>query len=236
MRPAEAQQEAQDVFWYQLTRLLTGGYFSLVHRLQWQGTEHLPSSGPAIVAANHQSYYDPVVLALATPRTISFVGWRRFFRYPLLGFLLRRYGTVPVDLDSPEPSAYGALVKVLEQGRLCGIFPEGGRTKDGVIEPPKSGIGGLALRSGAPIVPATISGAFRAWPVGRRLPRPGVIRVVFQRPVRVEEAWRRECEDERALRKRIALEVMLRIADGFELLGEPERRVAARQRLLAACD
>jgi 1-acyl-sn-glycerol-3-phosphate acyltransferase len=212
-----------------IARRLSGAYFALAHRYRYFGAEHVPRAGPAILTANHQSFYDPVLIGLAVPRRVAFLGWEHFYNRPVVGTLMRMFGTVPVDLDAPGARAFATLLKVLERGGLCGIFPEGGRTHDGLITEPKSGVAALALRSGAPVIPVTISGAYRAWPRGRRLPSPEPIEVCFGEPVHLAEAY--DARAERRLRREATYEIMLRIADGFARFGRPDLASDSRRRL-----
>ena len=213
------------------SRIIGYPYFALVHRIKWHGAENVPRQGAAILAANHQSFYDPVLLSLAAGRRIVYLALQQYLDYPVLGSLMRAYGAVAIEEGSPAPSAFARMLACLKQGCMCGIFPEGGRTLDGLPGAPRPGVAALALRSGAPIVPATISGAFRAWPASRRLPRPAPVQILFQEPICVPSGEHRQARSDRALRREVTLEVMLKIADGFRELGEPRIAKAARRKL-----
>lgn len=212
-----------------LTRRVVHPYFAMMHRLRWSGTGNVPRRGPVILAANHQSFYDPVMITLAARRRVRYLAWDYYCNMPVLGRLMGLYGTVPVDLDAPAPTALARLLEVLEGGGACGIFPEGGRAPDGLPQAPQPGVGLLALRSGAPIVPVTICGAYRAWPRGCTLPRPSPIRLHFGRPLHAEDLCPGLPRSQR--RRRVAWELMLRIADGFAALGRQELGAASRRRL-----
>jgi 1-acyl-sn-glycerol-3-phosphate acyltransferase len=149
------------------------------------GASRLPGSGPALIAANHPSYLDPVLLSLPVKRPIRFMAWDRVFRLPLLGALLRLFGAFPVDVRAGRGGdAYLKARQLLEAGELVGIFPEGRRSRAGWLEPElRRGAARLALETGAPLVPATIRGAFRAWPYFRALPAPARIQVRFHEPI-----------------------------------------------------
>ena len=77
-------------------QLLGVPYFSILHSLRWRGQRNVPRRGPVIIAANHQSYYDPVMVTIAANRWITYMGHRRFFHYPVLGRLMRMSGCLPV--------------------------------------------------------------------------------------------------------------------------------------------
>jgi 1-acyl-sn-glycerol-3-phosphate acyltransferase len=218
-----------------LARGLFFPYLAVMHRFRWHGAENVPRSGPAILAANHQSWYDPVLIGLAAGRRVTFLGSDYFYNMPVLGTLMRLAGTVPVDPDEPEPTALARMIRALEEGRLCGIFPEGGRTHDGLFERPKGGAATLALRTGAPLIPVTICGAHHAWGRGHPLPRPTPISLCFGAPLRVH----RHSDGTRAnlheRRRELTFELMSKMADGFERLGRPDLASACYERLRDLC-
>jgi 1-acyl-sn-glycerol-3-phosphate acyltransferase len=147
--------------------------------------EKIPEKGPAVIASNHPSYLDPVLLSLQVERPIRFMAWDRLFRVPLLGSLMRLFGAFPVDIrPGGGQEAYGRARELLEAGELVGIFPEGKRSRSGWLEERlREGAARLAWETGAPLVPATITGAFRAWPYFRALPEPARIRVRYHDPI-----------------------------------------------------
>jgi 1-acyl-sn-glycerol-3-phosphate acyltransferase len=222
MQRGDNRAKTENPLWDRFSRVVCYPYFAAFHRLRWEGAENVPGAGPAIVVCNHQSFYDPVVLTLAARRRIYYLGWEKYFGVPVLGALMRSYGAVSVDVFRPEPRAYGRLVEALRNDGLCGIFPEGGRSRDGLPRQIKAGAGALALRTGAPVVPATIWGGHRAWPPRLTLPRPEPMEVIFQPPVRVSEL----SAGGEADRVEVTYSIMHKVADGFRLLGHP--RMAAR--------
>jgi 1-acyl-sn-glycerol-3-phosphate acyltransferase len=149
------------------------------------GEEKLPASGPAVVSANHPSYLDPVLLSLQVKRPILFMAWDGLFRVPLLGAVMRRFGAFPVDnRPGRGQDAYARAKQLVLDGNLVGIVPEGKRSRAGWMEPQlRRGAARLALETGAPLYPATIRGAFRAWPYFRALPEPAKIHVRYHDPI-----------------------------------------------------
>jgi 1-acyl-sn-glycerol-3-phosphate acyltransferase len=145
-----------------------------------EGAAHLPPSGPYIVAANHHNYLDGVVLGCAIRPPIAFLVMPRVWRAtPLHPFFHRHIGSIPVDLDRPDPGALRRALDALASGRVVGIFPEGPFSVRGRLERGLPGVGLLALRSGVPVVPAGIRGTYEAL-AGRRFyvprRRPFVVR------------------------------------------------------------
>lgn len=157
------------------------------------GLEHVPEGGPYIVAANHANYLDAVVLGAALARRISFLVMPRVYRAtPLHPYFHDHVGSIPISLARPDPGAIRRALRVLEQGGVIGIFPEGPFSKYGELVEGQPGVALIALRAGVPVVPAAITGTFQAL-VGRRLyvPRRVPLHVRFGHPLRFTAAARR---------------------------------------------
>lgn len=143
-------------------------------RLRVEGNENLPAAGGAIIAANHLSFFDSIVLALAVPRPLRFVGKAEYLDSWKTRRLFPALGMIPVDRDSPR-KAYGALgvaAQVLEADELFAVYPEGTRSQDGTLHEGHNGVGHLSMTTGASIIPAGIVGTDRIQPRGARVPRP----------------------------------------------------------------
>jgi len=167
-----------------LTALLEA-LFRVLFTYDCLGEEKVPVSGPAVVAANHPSYLDPILLSLQVSRPIRFMAWDALFRIPLLGSLMQAVGAFPVDTRKGKGrEAYARAKALVEAGEVVGIFPEGKRSQTGWMEPTlREGAARLAWETGAPLLPATIAGAFRAWPHYQSLPHPARIKVRFHEPI-----------------------------------------------------
>jgi len=130
-----------------------------------------------ILAANHISNADPVLIgAWLTPRLgrrIHWLGKREMFDWPLVGWLARNGGVVPVDRGGADVEAFRLAQRVLDAGHVLMVFPEGTRSPTGELQRPKDGLAMLALRTGATIVPIGISNTDRVWPKGSPVPHPG---------------------------------------------------------------
>jgi 1-acyl-sn-glycerol-3-phosphate acyltransferase len=143
-------------------------------RLRVEGVEHLPSAGPAIVAANHLSFFDSVVLALAVPRPLSFVGKAEYLDSWKTRKLFPALGMIPVERGNPR-QAYEALrvaAEVLDADEIFAVYPEGTRSEDGSLRDGHNGVGHLSVTTGASVIPTGIVGTDRIQPRGARVPRP----------------------------------------------------------------
>ena len=155
-------------------------------RVSFRETQHIPLSGPLIIAANHVSYADPALLSLPFRRPISYMAMAPLFQNPAFGWFLRRVRAFPVQLESADSRATREAVRALQAGEVVLIFPEGGRALDGQLQPFKPGAFRLACSLGVPVLPVTIVGAYEAWPAHRVFPRPGRITITYHPPIHRE--------------------------------------------------
>jgi 1-acyl-sn-glycerol-3-phosphate acyltransferase len=141
--------------------------FKLLFRLKVTGQENIPQDGPFIIVANHSSLLDPVILGVSIKPKIIFVAAAYLFEIRLLGYLLRMANSIPVQREN-DIKAIKQSLKILQQGGVLGIFPEGGvdRQKDNL--PIKAGAAYLATKVGVPIVPIKIKGADKVLPRGAK--------------------------------------------------------------------
>jgi len=165
-------------------RPLVRGAARVYFGLELRGTEHIPARGPLIVTPNHQTFADPVLVAIPIRRRVYFMAWRRLFHIPVLGRAIRLLRAFPVDLDARDPGAVReARRRLVDDGAVVMIFPEGGRSEDGTLGRFHMGAFRLAALLGVPVLPVTIAGAHDAWPPGRRLPRRGRITITYHPPL-----------------------------------------------------
>ena len=175
-------------FWYSLGYNLSKIVGKVFFRYRALHRERMIQSGPAILAANHQSYLDPPLLGIASDRAIYFLARKTLMAIPVLGWLLPRINVIPVNQESADRSALKALIRILRAGDAALVFPEGSRTLDGNLQPAQPGLGFVIAKTLAPVVPMRIFGAHEAWPRGSKKIRPNPITVVVGEPIRFSEA------------------------------------------------
>jgi 1-acyl-sn-glycerol-3-phosphate acyltransferase len=170
---------------YWVVKAILGPLLAIFFRPWAEGTENVPREGPAILAWNHMSFSDHFFGPLPLPRKVTFLAKSEYFTgRGLKGLMSRAFfrgvGQIPVDRSGGEASerALATGLRVLAEGKLLGIYPEGTRTPDGRLYRGKTGVARLALESGAPVIPCAMIGTYELQPPGRVLPRlsirPGV--------------------------------------------------------------
>lgn len=170
---------------YGFVQRIVRGLWPLIGRLDVQGLENVPAQGPFLLLANHQSYLDPILIQAVVRRQIYTMAKSTQFSDRLTGALLRRLKTFPVRRFETDPQAVRIVLRRLSEGQGVGIYPEGERSWDGRLQPPRRGVLRLILRAGVPVVPCGISGAYDIWPRwDRGLRRGGTVRIRFGEPMR----------------------------------------------------
>lgn len=157
-------------------------YFHLTVR----GAERLPSSGPVVLAANHESMWDIPLLVMASPRRIVFMAEEGVFGSAIASWFFTRLGGFPVRRGAGDLRAIRAASTVVRSHRVLGIYPEGTRGR-GVLLPFRPGAAWIALRAGAPLVPVGISGTERIVSGRISIPRRARVDIAFGEPIDVGE-------------------------------------------------
>jgi 1-acyl-sn-glycerol-3-phosphate acyltransferase len=150
-----------------LLRFIAWLLVKAVYRLRSEGLEHIPHEGAAVLVANHVSFADAVIIMGAAPRPIRFVMDHRIFKTPLLGFIFRHCGAIPIASAKEDPAmmeaAFAEVAKALAAGDLVGLFPEGQITKDGELQPFRPGISRILAANPVPVVPLALSGLWGSY-------------------------------------------------------------------------
>jgi 1-acyl-sn-glycerol-3-phosphate acyltransferase len=156
---------------YDFCRDFTLMTFLISHSLRFEGRHNVPPTGPALLVANHQSFFDPAAISASTMRRMHFLARKTLFNNPLFGWLIRNLLAVPVDQEGVAKDGMKAIIGLLHAGNAVLVFPEGSRSPDGRMQPLQPGVSLLIKRAPAPIIPIGIAGAFEAFPRGSLVPR-----------------------------------------------------------------
>lgn len=156
---------------YQLSWWTAGPLVRLGFRLNIRGKENIPSDGPAILASNHLSFLDHVLLPMATQRQIHFISKIQHFDKKFRGWYFRQIGVIPLKRGEGDNVAFERALQTLRNGDLFAIYPEGTRSKDGKLHRGHTGVARLAYLTGAPVVPVAMHGTFDAMPKGASMPK-----------------------------------------------------------------
>ena len=182
-------------FWYLLGYSLSKAIAKTFFHYRVFGAENMIEEGPCIIAANHCSYLDPPLVGVACRRAIHYLARKSLLDVPLLGPILPELNVIPVDPNNADRSALMGAIRVVRNGGAVLIFPEGTRSPDGLLQAARPGIGMIAAKTGAPVIPARISGSHEALPRGGSMPRRARVTVTVGKPIRPESSNRSGRED-----------------------------------------
>jgi 1-acyl-sn-glycerol-3-phosphate acyltransferase len=201
-------------------------------RVRVEGLEHVPASGPAILASNHLSFCDSIFLPLVLRRRITFVAKAEYFDDPKTAWFFRAVGQIPIRRDggSASQGALDAATDVLRNGQLFGIYPEGTRSPDGRLYKGKTGIARLALANHVPVLAVAMIGTDAAQPIGQVKPNFWTtITIRISKPMDFTH-HAAEADDPLVLRK-VTDEIMfeLRRLSGQEYVHEYAKRKLAKE-------
>jgi 1-acyl-sn-glycerol-3-phosphate acyltransferase len=178
--------------------------------------ERVPLKGGVILASNHASFLDPPLVGAGLPRAINYLARESLFRFPGIGALLRSWNSVPVDRDGGGAAGLREILNRLLGGGAIILFPEGTRTKDGNLQPSRSGIGLTVIKSDAIVIPVRTFGTFEAFGRNHKFPRPSRVMVKYGKPMRFEKlrAEAKVCPKARlkGIYQEVADEIMAAIA------------------------
>ncbi|OKI48833.1 lysophospholipid acyltransferase family protein [Micromonospora sp. CB01531] len=177
------------LYWL-LKYIILGPLLRLIFRPQVEGLEHVPETGPVILASNHLSFSDSIFTPLIVKRKVTFIAKAEYFTGKgIKGWLTKMFfvgsGTIPVDRSGGQAAraALDTQLKVLRAGGIAGIYPEGTRSPDGRLYRGKTGVARLALESRAPVVPMAMLNADEIQPPGQLIPTIKRVRIRFGAPL-----------------------------------------------------
>jgi len=176
-------------------------FSKLLFRTSVFGKENIPKDEGFILASNHVSFLDPVLLGVSCPRKVNFMARHTLFKGPIFSWLLPLLNTFPVRRDYADISAVKEAIKRLRANGPLVMFPEGTRSEEGNLGKPEPGIGLLVKKAGVPVVPAFIKGSEKAWPKHAKFIRPVKISVFFGEQIHMERGLSREAIAEEVMRR-----------------------------------
>ncbi len=163
---------------YPFARGLVGAIIKPLYRIEVIGKENIPKEGGVLICSNHIDNLDPPVVGVTSPRHIHFMAKEELFNIPVLGAILPKINAFPVKRGMSDREALRTALKVLKEGNVLGIFPEGTRSRDGKLGKGLTGVGFFALRTDCVVVPCAILGPYKLF---------GKLRVVYGEPVEMEK-------------------------------------------------
>ena len=163
-----------------LAKILARVFF----RMRVVGRENMVESGPLILAVNHASFFDPPLAGICSRRAVYYLARKTLMKWPFFGPLFPDMNVIPVERDGNDMSALREVIKKVKEGNGIVLFPEGTRSKDGQLQPARAGIGFVIAKTGAPVLPMRIFGAYDAFPKGAKRLRFTKITVVIGQPIR----------------------------------------------------
>jgi 1-acyl-sn-glycerol-3-phosphate acyltransferase len=171
-------------FFANLSRILARIFFRfrIVHR------ERLPETGGFILAANHQSYFDPPLVGICSRRAVHYLARKTLMDWPFFGPMFPDMNVIPVDRDGNDMSALKTVIRKVKSGEGVVLFPEGTRSSDGNLQPAQAGVGLVIAKTLAPVVPVRIFGSFEAFPKGSKKVKLHPITVVIGKPIQFSES------------------------------------------------
>jgi len=190
--------------------------FKVYFRWRVYNAGRVPLAGPVVLASNHESFLDPFLVGAGVPRGNNYLARESLFRFPVVGWLLRKWNSVPVDREGGGARGLKAILERLLAGGAIILFPEGTRTRDGKLQAARSGIGLTVIKSAAPVVPVRVFGTYAAYGRHLRWPRPRRVAVKYGEPMAFEQlrAEAKTCPKPRLkqIYQQIADEIMAAIA------------------------
>lgn len=168
--PATTQRGRGDVrpepffSWYAFLRLIAKGLIAVGVRLEVEGLENIPATGPFILVGNHQSVLDPILVQGSCPRPVHTFTKSTQFAGFFLKWLMTRVNAIPTRRYRIDPQVVRVALRRLSEGKVVGVYPEGERSWDGALQPFRQGTIRLLLKAGVPVIPCGVSGSYDVWP------------------------------------------------------------------------
>ena len=194
-------------------------FFKLYFRWEVYGTENVPKKGPVLIASNHASYLDPPLVGSSLKRDMHYLARDTLFLNPVAGKILRYVNAVPVDRDGSGISGMRNIMEQLNQEHGVILFPEGTRSKDGHLQPGKTGVSLIVIRCPVPVVPVRVLGSFEAYGRGQKFPHPHKVLIRFGKPLDFSKLRQEALECPKPRQREIYREISDTIMKKIEELG-----------------
>ncbi|USN99145.1 MAG: 1-acyl-sn-glycerol-3-phosphate acyltransferase [Phycisphaeraceae bacterium] len=190
------------LLFYAFCRSAAARVLRILYRIRPEGREHVPATGPVLLVANHQSFFDPpIVGGFVNNRHTDFIARAGLFRFGPFGRLISALNSVPIAEQGGDTAAMKEALRRLGEGKAVLIFPEGSRSPDGAMRPFKRGISVLVKRAKCPVLPAAIEGVHDAWPRSRSRPHFFGYRIGLRYGLPIEHAELMKDGPDAALRR-----------------------------------
>jgi 1-acyl-sn-glycerol-3-phosphate acyltransferase len=179
------------LFWWLMKYVVLGPILRLLFRPRTAGLENVPAEGPVIIASNHQSFLDDLLLPLVLKRRVTVLAKADYFDKWYTAWFFKMAGCVPVRREggSASRAALQTAIDALDDGKLVALFPEGTRSPDGRLYRGKTGVARIALEARAPVVPVAVMGTFELLPYNKRRPKTGTVEIRFGKPLTFERHY-----------------------------------------------
>jgi 1-acyl-sn-glycerol-3-phosphate acyltransferase len=181
---------------YWIGRFLCGLLYMVFGRWQCLGSENVPKTGGVILAPNHVSYSDPPAVGCGVRRQVHYMAKKELFHIPVLGLLIKSVGAFPVKRGTADRAALRRAIDIVQNGGVICMFPEGTRSPDGELMKAESGIGMVALKSRATVVPVALIGTDRLLPLHSWYFHFSRVRVVYGKPMTFDDLYERGVDRE----------------------------------------
>jgi 1-acyl-sn-glycerol-3-phosphate acyltransferase len=171
---------------YKIAKFIVGILLRILYKIEVIGKENVPKNGAVIICSNHISNLDPPIVGITCPRDIHFMAKEELFENSFLRWLLQKLHAFPVKRGNQDRQALRNGIKVLKEGKVLGVFPEGTRSKSGELGKGLAGAGFFALRSDAAIVPCAIKGKYEKFKK---------LKVIYGKPIVLDKDIKRNAQE-----------------------------------------
>lgn len=207
----------ENIYLYKIARLFFAIIAKTLFRFVSYGKENIPKKSGILIATNHKSYLDPVIIGIGAKRPVRYLARKTLFGNPIFGRLILSVGAIPIQRDGFSREGMGNAISIIKSGQALALFPEGTRNASDEFLEGKPGVGMVALKSMAIVVPGFIKGSDKILPRGAKFLRRGQISIRFGPPVNVDDLRQGEYTKEKYI------EAVRRIMEGIGKIREEEK-------------